>query len=227
MPQITLENIIIEIELKRIRNINIRISAPSGDVKISAPQRMSMKKIHDFALSKLNWIKKHQNEIRSRKREEPKEYKDGELHNFLGKQYELELIEENKKPQVRFAENKLILRIRPHFTKKQKEKLVQEWYRAQLKSMVAELIKKYEEEMKVKVAEFGIKNMKTRWGTCSIRARRIWISLELAKRPFECLENIVVHEMVHLLERKHNKRFYALMDKFLPTWREGREKLRS
>jgi hypothetical protein len=103
--------------------------------------------------------------------------------------------------------------------------ILQEWYREQLKILVPEYIEKWEEIMQVKVAEFGIKKMKTKWGTCNREAKRIWINLELAKKPLECLEYIVVHEMVHLLERNHNDRFITYMDRFLPLWRHYKEEL--
>ena len=115
--------------------------------------------------------------------------------------------------------------IRPNTGMGKRQVILDEWYRQRLKEIVPVLITQYENAMKVQVSEFGIKKVKTRWGTCSIRAKRIWLNLELAKKPIECLEYVVVHELVHILERNHNERFIALMDKYLPKWKFYKEEL--
>jgi hypothetical protein len=143
----------------------------------------------------------------------------------MGKRYLLKVIETEGKPKVEIRHDKLILQVRPVSTTEQRHIILHEWYRDQLKSIVPEYIAKWEEIMNVKVEEFGIKKMKTKWGTCNREAKRIWINLELAKKPLECLEYIVVHEMVHLLERNHNDRFIAFMNKYSPQWRHFKEEL--
>lgn len=226
MLRINLENIAVDVLQKNIRNIHLRIYPPFGEVRISAPKRMSLEKIHNFIKTKIDWIREKQNKILATKYEIPKQYKSGEEHNFFGQKYLLEVVEENKKPNVKIVDGTLILKVREKATKKQREKVLQDFYRIELKKIAATMIKKWQVEMKVEVREFGVKKMKTRWGTCNVRAHRIWLNLELAKLPIECLEHIVVHEMVHLLERKHSKRFFALMDNFLPHWRESKAKLK-
>ena len=132
----------------------------------------------------------------------------------------LKVIEHSAPPIVNQKHSHLELYIRPNTSIEKRKEILDEWYRSQLKITVANYISKWEKIMNVTVSEFGIKKMKTKWGTCNIEAKRIWINLELAKKPTECLEYIVVHEMVHFFERNHNTRFVALMDKYLPSWRE-------
>jgi predicted metal-dependent hydrolase len=139
--------------------------------------------------------------------------------------YELKLLEKSRSNQVLINENFLELHVKKTSTLKTRQKIIDDFYRKNLSEKIPQFIAQYEPQMNVKVGEFRIKKMKTRWGTCSIKERRIWIALELSKRPISCLEFIVVHEMTHLLERKHNKRFFALMDKFMPNWRLWQKEL--
>ena len=150
----------------------------------------------------------------------------GESHYVQGRRYRLNVIEDDGGPSVRLRPNaRLELRIRPGNGLKYRENLLNEWYRQLLRAQVAELVAKWEPIVGVKVAEWGIRRMKTRWGSCNARARRLWLNLELAKKPHACLELIVVHEMVHLLERHHNERFAEQMDRLLPQWRTTRNLL--
>lgn len=214
---------------KRMRNLRLKIIAPHGEVMVSAPLRCSLAQIKKFVLERIDWIKKHQLEIRSRKIIAPLKFMTGEKHFIFGEEYLLEVVESDLKRVVKpliIKDRVIELHIKKGLTKIEKSKILDNWHRAQLKKIIPNLIADYEPKMGVKVVEFGVKKMKTRWGTCSLQARRIWINLELAKRPMKCLEFIVVHEMVHLLERNHNKRFYALMDKFMPDWKVWQNKLK-
>lgn len=222
---IDLGEITAEVIQKDIKNIHLSVYPPNGRVKIAAPLRMDLETIRIFAISKLGWIKRQQTKLRNQEREAPREYISRESHYFLGKRYLLKVVERNSKPSVVIKHDKLILQIKPATNTEQRQDLLQEWYREQLKALVPNYISKWEKIMDVEVLEFGIKKMRTKWGTCNIEAKRIWINLELGKKPLECLEYIVVHEMVHLLERSHNARFIAFMDKFLPQWRSLKEEL--
>jgi len=227
MGQLKLDDIIIEVEKKNIKNINLRVYPPHGRVRISAPRQMNQDTIHAFALSKLDWIKKQQTKLRSQVRELPKEFVDGESHYFNGNSYILKVREANVPPRIEFKQQEVILVVRPGTTADRIQIIFDEWYRAQLKKVIPELVKKWEHRMKVQVNDFGVKKMKTRWGTCNRKAKRIWLNLELAKRSPECLEYVVVHEMVHLLERNHNKHFYSLLDEFYPHWRLYKAELKN
>lgn len=225
MPTIDLGKFTADVELKDIKNIHLSVYPPTGRVRIAAPSRLDLETIRIFAISKLSWIKKQQTKLRNQEREAPREFTTQESHYYLGKRYLLKVLETENKPSVSIKHNKLLLQIKPNTDLTHRQIILQEWYREQLKNLVPKYITKWEEKMQVKVSEFGIKKMKTKWGTCNREVKRIWINLELAKKPLECLEYIVVHEMVHLLERNHNDRFIAYMNKFLPQWRHYKEEL--
>lgn len=220
MKTLVVDNIEIKLIKKKIKNINLSVHSPYGEVRISAPYTMKDEMIRTFALSKIGWIKKQQEKMKNQKVLAPLEFINGETHYFLGNRYRLNIILIDKNPaRVELGESGYLnIYIKQSATTLQKEKLLKEWYRAQLKLLIPPLIKKWEDIMGVQVEEFGVKQMKTRWGTCNTSAKRIWINLELGQKPPYCLEYIVVHEMVHLLERNHNKRFTAYMNQFLPNW---------
>lgn len=227
MKNIKIEDIDIQVINKGIKNMYISVHRPDGWVRITAPKRMKDEDIWKFAVSKLGWIKKQRAKYQNLEIQPQKEYITGEKHYFQGRAYLLNVIYTNKKQKVEIHNNQMDLYIREDSTREQREKVMIEWYRSQLKEEIPKFIDKWEQVMGVKVNSFGVKQMKTKWGTCNTNAKRIWINLELAKMNPKCLEYIVVHEMVHLLERYHNKRFYAFMDKYLPGWKEIREELKS
>ena len=222
---IDLGDISAEVVLKDIKNIHLSVYPPNGKIKIAAPFRMDLETIRIFAISKLGWIKRQQTKLRNQEREAAREFISRESHYYLGKRYLLKIIESEAKPSVFIRHDKLIIQVKQDTNKAKRQILLQEWYREELKAIIPIYIDKWEKIMGVEVSEFGIKKMKTKWGTCNIEAKRIWINLELAKKPVGCLEYIVAHEMVHLLERSHNARFIAYMDKFLPNWRSLKEEL--
>lgn len=227
MSKIIVSDIEINIKKKKIKNINLSVHPPNGEVRISVPQKMSNKAIKEFVISKIQWIKKQQAKFESLELLPENQYLSGEEHYFLGNKYILNIITIDKNPaKVKIRDNTYIdLYIKESFTKEQREKVLNQWYRQELKLLIPPLVEKWENKMNVKVLEFGVKQMKTRWGTCNIMAQRIWINLELVKRPIQCLEYIIVHEMAHLLEPGHGKRFIAIMDQFLPNWRIIKAKL--
>lgn len=225
MGKLNIGNITVDVVQKEIKNIHLSVYPPMGRVRISAPNRMDLNTIRVFAISKLGWIKKQQTKIRSQERETPREYITRESHYYFGKRYLLQVIEHDATPRVELKHSKIEFYIRPQTSKTKRKTILDEWYRQQLKASLPALIEKLEKKMNVRVNEFGIKKMKTKWGTCNKEAKRIWLNLELAKKPGECLEYIAVHEMVHLLERHHNEKFIACMDRFLPKWRFYKEEL--
>ena len=223
--QIVLDGISVDVVQKAIKNIHLSVYPPSGRVRISAPLRMGMDAIRMFAVSKLSWIKKHQSKFRDQAREAPRECITGESHYCLGRPYVLLVVEHNASPRVVIRNETMEMSVRPDTGIKKRREILDEWYRRELSGIIPEMIGRYEKIMDVKVSGFGIKKMRTRWGTCNRAAKRIWLNLELAKKPKEYIEYIVVHEMTHLLERRHNKRFYAFMDQFLAEWRFFKEEL--
>ena len=223
--EICAEDITIEVEREKIKNMHLRVYPPDGHVRVSAPMRCSEDTIRSFVASKIDWIKKHQERIRRRNTRAPLKFSDGELHFFKGMEYRLRVIEKEAKPHVEINGDSLVLYVRPGADEGKRRSVLEEFYRRQLKQELPGIIDRRAKEMNVAVSGFGIRKMKTKWGTCNIKARRIWINLELAKKPPECLEYIVVHELAHLLERYHNSTFYGYMDRFLPQWRIYKKEL--
>lgn len=226
MGKIVIGNIDIEVITKAIKNIHLSVHPPDGRVRIAAPMQMDEESIRLFAISKLSWIKKQRAKFENQDRQSAREFVSGESHYFNGDRYLLNVIETTGKQRVEPRNKKYIdLYVRPGSTVEKREKVMREWYRSHLKSVIPGYIEKWEGTIGVKVNSWGVKLMRTRWGSCNIEDKRIWINLELAKKNPRCLEYIIVHEMVHLLERKHNDRFVAYMDKFLPNWRSARNEL--
>lgn len=225
MLHIELGDIKIEVEQKDIKNIHLSVYPPNGVVRISAPNRMELDTIRVFALNKLQWIREQQKEFNNQERETPREYLTKESHYFLGKRYLLNVITKNQPPKVVLKHDTIELYVRPNSSVEKREEVLDEWYREELRAIAAEKIAKWEKVIGVEANAFSIRKMKTKWGSCNTDTKRILLNLELAKKPLECIEYIVVHELVHLLERSHNQVFVAYMDKFLPKWRHYREEL--
>ena len=227
MEKIIINDIEIELTKKNIKNLYLSVHPPDGRVKISAPYRMDMESIRLFVISKIAWIKRQQSKFKSQERQPEREYVSGESHYFLGQRYLLNVVYTNKRKQgVEIRNKKYIdLYVRENTPKYLRERAMTEWYRRELKKLIPTIIAKWEPIIGVEVNEFGVKKMKTRWGSCNPKAKRIWLNLELVKKSPTCIEYVVVHEMTHLLERKHNERFIAYMDKFLPNWRAIKEEL--
>jgi len=223
---INIQDIAVEVIRKKIKNLHLAVYPPDGRVRVSAPLWVRDKDVQKMVVSRLGWIRRKQAALTGRKRQYPCKMVSGENHDVWGHHCCLSIVEENKAPRVRFIDNTTLeMRVRPETSREKREAILSQWYRTLLRERVPGLIAKWEPVIGVSVAEWRIKKMKTRWGTCNISARRIWLNLELAKRPPACLEYIVVHEMTHLIERLHNKHFRALMDQFFPQWQLYRTQL--
>ncbi|MBN2685786.1 MAG: M48 family metallopeptidase [Pontiellaceae bacterium] len=225
VSQIELGDIKVNVIRKKIKNVHLSVYPPTGAVRISAPERMELDTIRVFALSKLAWIKKQQQNQREQERETPREFIERESHYVWGKRYLLKLVEQPSLPSVCLEHNRIVLTVRPGADAAKRREIVEAWYRDRLKEVLPDLIRKWEKIMGVTVEGYTVRKMKTIWGSCTPKTKRIRINTELAKKPPECLEYILVHEMVHLLEATHNRRFVALMDQFMPKWRFHRQQL--
>jgi len=225
VTQIQLGDIAVDVVQKDIKNIHLSVYPPTGKVRISAPLRMDIDTIRVFAITKLGWIKSQQKKLLEQERETPREYLDRESHYLWGKRYLLHVVEKDAAPEVELKHNKMLFRIRPATSDERKQDILDAWYREKLKEVVSVLIMKWEPLMGVKVDKFFVQKMKTKWGSCSPGSKSIRLNTDLAKKPPECLEYIVVHEMTHLLEPTHNSRFVTLMDQFMPKWRFYKDEL--
>ena len=223
---ITVNGIAVQVVRKAIKNLHLAVYPPDGHVRVAVPEHVTDDNVRLAVISKLSWIKQQQKDFEAQPRQSERRYISGECHYFFGKRCRLEVIERTGKHEVALQQSgKLQMFVNCNTSAANKEKLLNEWYRVELKKRVPELIEKWQPVVGEEVADWGVKKMKTKWGSCNIQQRRIWLNLELAKKPVECLEYILVHEMTHLLERNHNDAFKRFMDKTLPKWRRCRDAL--
>ena len=225
MSQLRLGDIVVDVVLKDIKNLHLSVYPPMGRVRISAPGRMKIDTIRVFAISKLGWIKEQQKKLREQQREMPREYVERESHYLWGKRHLLTVRDSDESPSIELKHSRILLRVRPGTSERTREALVERWYRQQIRMAVPPLLARWQPLMGVSVERFYVQRMKTRWGSCNHKARSIRLNTELAKKPAECLEYLIVHELAHLLEPTHNARFVALMDRFMPRWQFYRELL--
>jgi predicted metal-dependent hydrolase len=223
--QIDVGGITVDVIFKNIKNVHLSVHPPTGRVRISAPTRMKLDTLRVYAISKINWIKKHQKKFREQERETRREYLDRESHYVWGRRYLLKVKEEKRTPSVELKHNEMILTVRPAAVMAKREAVIMAWYRDQVRDAAMPLITKWEPILGVEVNRTIVRRMRTRWGSSTPGRRIIRLNTELAKKPRECLEYVVVHELVHLLEPSHNATFISLMDKFMPQWRHFRDEL--
>jgi hypothetical protein len=223
--QIDVGGIPVDVVFKNIKNVHLSVHPPTGRVRISAPARMNLDTIRVYAISKIHWIKKHQKKFQEQERETRREYLSRESHYVWGKRYLLRVKEESRTPSVELKHNEMILTVRPGAVMEKREAVVTAWYREQVRDAVTPLIETWEPLLGVKANRIIVRRMRTRWGSCTPGRRTIRLNTELAKKPPECLEYVLVHELVHLLEPSHNANFISLMDKFMPQWRHLRDEL--
>jgi predicted metal-dependent hydrolase len=226
MYQLDIGGFTVDVVRKDIKNIHLSVYPPEGRVRIAAPLDVEDENIRLFIISKISWIKKNQRKFQNQDRQSKRAFQERESHYFEGRRYLLNVIEHNAPAKV-VIRNKIYmdLYVRPGATQEQCQKVLNEWYRRQLKNRIPEIMEKWEKIIGVNVLDWSVKLMKTKWGTCNIEKKSILINLELAKKPVSCLEYIIVHEMIHLLERHHNERFLYYMNQFLPRWKSLKEEL--
>lgn len=218
----------VELVRKDIKNLHLGVYPPNGRVRVATPLMLSDEAVRLAVIDKLGWIKRQQTRFADQPRQSQREMVNGESHYFLGLRYRLRVHEVDAPPRVALrGVASLDLFVRPGASSAQREEVLLQWYRAQLKELIPPLLSKWQRTMRVKAMTWGVKKMKTKWGSCNPTSGSLWFNLELAKKPVQCLEYLVVHELVHLLERHHNDHFMALMDEFLPNWRARRNLLNS
>lgn len=223
--QINLGEFNADVTLKDIKNVHLSVMPPTGHVRISAPQRMSLDTIRVYAISKLGWIKDQQRKLCAQDRETPREYLDAESHYVWGKRRQLAIIEAETSPHIELTHKAIQLHVRPGTDEPKRQSILESWYREQLRDAALPLIATWEPIIGVSVADLFIRRMKTKWGSCNHTARTVRLNTDLAKKPPECLEYLVVHEMIHIHEPTHNARFRSLMDLHLPNWEHLRQRL--
>lgn len=215
----------VQIDRKEIKNLHIGIYPPHGRVRVATPVKIDDEAVRLAVVSKLSWIKKQVRHFQEQPRQTKREMVSGESHYFLGKRYLLDVIYGSVKHQVVLKHSHIELHVRANTSVENRQKLLNEWYREQLHTIIEEFIPKWEHRVGVTLNSWKIKKMRTKWGSCSVEKKQILLNLNLAMTPVECIEYIVVHEIVHLLERHHNDNFKVYMDKFLPEWKSYRDTL--
>ena len=217
----------IQVTFKEIKNLRLTVRPPAGEVRISAPNYLNEQEVRRFALSRLEWIRKHAERIRTRRPEIPRFYVSGEEIKFRGNIYTLQLETSSNSKSVYISGDTIFLPVQKEYDSSKREALLKEWMRQDLKTRTAPLICRWSGEIGESPSFWNIRKMKTRWGSCHTLKKRIWLNLDLAMVSDSCLEYVVVHEMVHLLERNHGPRFRKLMDRHLPVWRHLKKELNS
>ena len=222
ITRITLGTIAMEVVLKDIKNIHLSVYPPAGAVRIAAPRRTNMDTLRVFAISKLAWIKQQQKKLREQARQTPREHVDRETHYVWGKRYQLTLHGAEAAPTVALKHTRMVLQVRSGASAEMRQEVVAHWYREQIRTALPALLATWEARIGVRAAQVFVQKMKTKWGSCNPCSGNIRLNTDLAKKPPQCLEYIVVHELIHLLEPRHNERFTRLMDQHLPDWRQRR-----
>lgn len=222
----TVSGMQVELVRKDIKNLHLGVYPPDGRVRVAAPLVVSDEAVRLAVIDKLGWIRRQRTKFAEQPRQSQREMVNGESHYFLGQRYRLHVHEHDGPARVAIRGIASIdLFVRPGTSTGQRETILLRWHREQLKALLGPLLEKWQPILGVHVAAWGVKRMKTKWGSCNPGSRRVWFNLELAKAPTPCLEYIVVHELTHLLEREHNERFAALVETHVPQWRQYRERL--
>lgn len=230
MPNETISVGSLSVELIRkseIKNLYIRVYPPDGNVIVTAPESLAKESIELYILKRFSDIIKVVNRMKQQERQSQREYVSGESHYLWGKLYRLQVVYEGAHSKIVKTPNKIVMTVPEGTGLEARKRVLTEWYRQELKRVLDIIVPMCEKKTGISVKEFCIKNMKTRWGTCNINKRRIWINLQLVKKPMDCLEYIVIHELVHFLEKNHTYRFHALVEQFFPTWKESKKLLNS
>jgi len=226
MHQIEVDGFVVDVVRKNIKNLHLAVYPPNGRIRVAAPLLLDDEAVRMAVITRLAWIRRQQMKFQGQDRQTKREYVSGESHYFQGARYRLNVIEQSQPNKVVLRNNHFInLYTRPASTTEQRRRVMMEWYRVYMKSIIPNLIAKWEKVVDISVSGWNVREMKTRWGTCNLKTGRILLNLELAKKSPRCLEYVVVHEMVHLLERLHNDRFRALMTQFYPQWQLVRDEL--
>ena len=211
---------------KTIKNLHLSLLPPDGRIRVTSPVAMKDDAIRTLVATRLPWIRKHQQQFENQERQGKREYVSGESHFLFGNRYLLEVVHVDAAPVVTVkGKKKIVLQVRPKASEEKKSEVMHEWYRLQLEEVLTEYVKKWEKKIGVKTASWSIRRMRTKWGTCNHRTGHVWFNLELAKKPLSTIEYVVVHELLHLIEKTHSDHFIKLLDRHMPKWRSEKNLL--
>ncbi|QRI79252.1 MULTISPECIES: SprT family zinc-dependent metalloprotease [Rhodococcus] len=222
---LSVRGIDIDVVYKDIKHLHIGVYPPMGRVRVAAPTRLDDDQVRLAVIQRLSWIKRQRDKLRSAQRQTEREMVTGESHYIWGVRRRLTVIERPGRAHFEIDGTRLVLYTPAGTSTNQRRAYLDRWYRTQLRQAIPDLITKWERELRVSVPQWTIRRMKTKWGSCNRETRHLWFNVELAKKHPDCLEYIVVHEMMHYFERHHDERFTVLMDRHLPDWRQCRDQL--
>lgn len=223
--QVTVGGQKVTVVRKAIKNLHLGVYPPEGRVRVAAPLALSDEAVRVAIVRKLGWIRRQQASFQRQDRQSAREMVTGETHYFLGRRYRLDVVQAREKGTVTLRAGIMTLRVQPDWNRGRREEALYGWYRERLRELAEPLVSKWSKRLGVKATFWGLKKMKTKWGSCNPAARRVWLNVEVVKKPAECLEYLVVHELAHLLTRKHDDQFQGIMDRAYPRWREVRDLL--
>jgi hypothetical protein len=224
--KITVGGLHVDVVRKPIKNLHLGVYPPNGRVRVAAPVGISDEAVRLAVVTRMGWIKRQQAKFDAQPRQTERSYVSGESHFFFGQRFRLNTIDGAPAGRVYIRNSRTLdLHVRSGSDQATRERVFQDWYRRELRTRAAPLMATWAETFGIDLPHWGIKRMKTKWGTCNIAAKRVWLNLELVKKPPQCLEYVIVHELIHFFERNHSDRFVALLDQKLPNWRLIRDEL--
>ena len=227
MQVITLGDLTVEVVHKDIKNLHLSVHPPTGRVRIAAPLSLEIDAIRAFAVSRMAWIRKNQRKLLTQPREPVRDYIDRESHFVWGERVLLKVVHRDAPPSVELVHRTLVLTTRTSATRDDRHDIMEKWYREELRRVAEPTVTRWEDRLGVKAKGIFIQRMKTKWGSCHPESGNIRLNTDLAKKPPECLDYLVLHELTHLLERTHSEAFFSVLDHNLPHWREVRQLLNS
>jgi len=222
---ITIGDIVIDLTRKEVKHVHLSVHPPHGRVTLVAPTKTRPDVARAYAVSKLTWIRNQQAKLREQARETPRQFVERESHYLWGRRYLLTVLERDAKPSVKHDHRRITLAVRPGSDQAKRQAVMNQWHRSLLHGVIPPLIRKWERKLNVTVSAYFLQRMKTKWGSCNHRVGNIRLNTELAKKPKDLLEYVIVHEMVHLIEPTHSERFVSILTKHFPSWREARAEL--
>lgn len=222
---IKLGDITVTMTRKDIKNVHLSVHPPEGKVILVAPKGTRIEVARAYAISRLGWIRKQQTKLKSQARETPRKFIKRESHYLWGRRYLLNVSYQDNKPSVSLTHTSINLTVRPGSEMHKRADVIHQWHKSLLHDAIPKIIRKWESKLKVEVSSYFLQRMKTKWGSCNRRTRCIRLNTELVKKPKDLLEYVIVHEMIHLIEPTHNKRFITILQKHYPNWREARNEL--
>lgn len=225
MQRMQIGSISVDVIRKDIKNIHLAVYPPSGRIRLASPMDVRDETLRLFTIAKLAWIKRQQRKFQTQERESKREYVSRESHYLFGKRYMLKVAFHDAPPRIELVGQTMLLYVREQMPAAKRHGFVKIWHRSMLQAKVQPLLTKWETKIGVKASKCDIRLMKTLWGSCTPRNKRICLNLELAKKPTKCIEYIIAHELTHLKERHHNARFVKLMNEAMPKWKMYRDEL--